>query len=94
MTIKCKVIKEYGQYELLNVSDDERDQISRIFLQFKHDAKVTGNIIMEGFHCNNNEEYKDGEYKVRYTIRGIQKQSNLRKSSVWVINSFGPVDFY
>ena len=92
MMIKCNVIKEFGQYELLNVSVEQREEISKVFKQYNHDVKVTGNIIMEGFHCNKCGDYKDGEYNVHYTIRGIQKHVNGRKRPVWVITGFEPVD--
>jgi len=92
MAMRCHVIKEFGQYELLNVSVEQRDQITKVFKQYNHDVKVTGNIIMEGFHCNNCGDYKDGEYRVHFTIRGIQKHANGRKRPVWVIRGFEPVD--
>ena len=87
MTIKCNVIKEFGQYELLNVSVEQREQISKVFKQYNHDVKVTGNIIMEGFSCNNCGDYKGKEYRVHYTIR-----ANGRKRPVWVIRGFEHVD--
>ena len=59
MVTRCNVIKEFGQYELLNVSEDTREQISRIFKQHNHDVKVTGNICMEAFPRRICEHYKD-----------------------------------
>ena len=92
MVTRCNVIKEFGQYELLNVCEDTREQISRIFKQHNHDVKVTGNICMEAFSRRICEHYKDGEYRVHYSILGIQKHVNGRKSPVWKINGFESID--
>ena len=92
MMIKCNVIKEFGQYELLNVSVEQREEISKVFKQYNHDVKVTGNIIMDSYHCEECVDYKDGEYRVYYSILGIQEHANGRKCPEWIINGFEPVD--